>query len=127
MNWFNDFWDVIVWFLWIYVVLAYLITIVFVLGDIFRDHSLSGWLKALWVICLVFVPILTVLVYVIARGKGMSERNARGPVTVSEPDDYHPHIYSPSPTDQIAQAQGLLASGSITADEFAALKAKAMA
>jgi hypothetical protein len=128
MDWLSSFWAVLVWFFWAYVFIAYLFTLVLVLGDIFRDRSLNGWLKALWIICLVFLPFLTVLVYVIARGKGMNERNSGGSATVSEPDDYRPRIIPPtSAADEITKAQSLLAAGSITPDEFAVLKAKALA
>lgn len=128
MNWMNNFWDFFAWFFWAYVFIAYIFAIVFVLIDIFRDHTLNGWLKALWILCLVFIPFITVLVYVIARGKGMSERNARGPEIAPEPTDYTPHIFPPaSPADEVAKAQALLDAGSITPDEFAALKARALA
>lgn len=128
MDLLSNFWDIFVWFLWGYIFVAYLFTLVLVLGDIFRDSSLNGWLKAVWIIFLVFVPFLTVLVYVIARGKGMGERNSSRAATVPEPDDYRPRIIPPaSPSDEITKAQALLAAGSITESEFAALKARALA
>lgn len=128
MNWMNNFWDFFAWFFWAYVFIAYIFAIVFVLIDIFRDHSLNGWLKALWILCLVFIPFITVLVYVIARGKGMSERNARGPEIAPESTDYKPRIFAPtSPAEEVSKAQALLDAGSITPDEYAALKAKALA
>jgi hypothetical protein len=128
MNWLSNFWAVIVWFFWAYVFIAYLFTLVIVLGDIVRDRALNGWLKAVWVLCLVFLPFLTVLVYLITRGKGMNQRNSRGVRTVPEPDDYRPRILAPaSPPDEISKAQALLAAGSITPDEFASLKARALA
>ena len=46
-----------------------------IIGDLFRDHSLSGWAKAGWIIVLIFLPFLGVLVYVIARGKSMAQRD----------------------------------------------------
>lgn len=128
MNWVSDFWSIIVWFFWAYVYIAYLFALVLVLADIFRDRSLNGWFKALWIACLIFVPLVTVLVYLVTRGKGMNARNSGGTPTVPEPDDYRPRIIPPaSPSDEISKAQALLASGSITQDEFAALKAKALA
>ena len=45
-----------------------------IVGDLFRDHDLSGWSKAVWVVVLIFVPFLGMLVYLIARGHGMRER-----------------------------------------------------
>jgi hypothetical protein len=124
----SNFWAVIVRFFWAYVFIAYLFTLVMVLGDVFRDGSLNGWYKAAWIVCLVFVPFLTVLVYVITRGKGLNERNSRGSTTVAEPADYRPRIIPPaSPSEEITKAQALLTAGSITHDEFAAIKAKALA
>ena len=69
------------------------------ISDLFRDHKLNGWWKAVWIIFLIFAPFLTALVYVIARGKGMAERtaSARGGV-VAEADDYRPAASStPTP------------------------------
>src|SRR6478609_4245638 len=85
---FGDFW----WFLlWSFYFIAYLYVVIVIITDLFRDENLNGWLKALWIIALVFVPFLTALVYIIARGKGMAARAqaARGGV-VPESDDYHP-------------------------------------
>ena len=72
--------------------------------DLFRDEETSGWLKAVWIIFLVFVPFLTALVYIIARGNGMAARAAaaRGYATVSESDDYRPKA-SASPAEDIAR------------------------
>ena len=53
---------------------AWLMILFVIIGDLFRDHQLSGWAKAAWVIFLIFVPFLAALVYLIARGDGMRER-----------------------------------------------------
>jgi len=45
-----------------------------IIGDLFRDHQLSGWWKAVWILFLIFIPFVTALVYLIARGKGMADR-----------------------------------------------------
>lgn len=124
----GEFWDVLLWLFWAYVYIAYLFAIVFVLGDIFRDHSLNGWLKAVWILCLVFVPFLTVLVYVIARGTGMSERNSREfggrrAASASGAGSVSPA----SAADEIAKARELLDTGTITPQEFESLKARALA
>jgi hypothetical protein len=124
----SNVWDVILWFFAAYVFIAYLFALVLVLADIYRDADLNGWLKALWTLCLIFVPLLTVIVYVIVRGKGMNERNSRGMGTPPEPTDYTPRWGSGlSASDEIAKAQSLLQAGAITQDEFTALKAKALA
>ena len=97
-----------------------------IVGDIFRSDDLSGVSKAVWCIFLVFLPFLTALVYLIARGKGLAERSAaaRGGV-VPETDDYRPAA-SASPTEDIAQAKALLDAGTISQGEFEALKSKAL-
>ena len=62
------------WLLWIFYFAAYLYVVILIISDLFRDDKVSGWLKALWIIALVFVPFLTALVYIIVNGKGMAER-----------------------------------------------------
>src|SRR6188472_2067068 len=53
---------------------AWLMILFTIISDLFRDHQLSGWGKAAWVIFLIFVPFLGALIYLIARGDGMRER-----------------------------------------------------
>ena len=48
-----------------------------IITDLFRDHELSGWAKAAWVLFLVFIPFLTALIYLIARGNGMRDRTIK--------------------------------------------------
>jgi hypothetical protein len=54
---------------------AWLMILFVIIGDLFRDHQLSGWGKAAWTIFLIFVPFLAALIYLIARGDGMRERS----------------------------------------------------
>lgn len=63
-----DIWDIIWLFFWSYVFIAYLTVLFMVLADIFRDPGLAGWAKAVWVLFLVFVPIITAIVYIGTRG-----------------------------------------------------------
>ena len=58
----SNFWDIIGWFFWVFAFTAYLFALFAVIGDLFRDRELNGWLKALWLIFLIFVPFLTVIV-----------------------------------------------------------------
>lgn len=115
------------WYLlWIFYFTAYIFMVFLIISDLFRDHKLNGWWKAVWIIFLIFAPFLTALVYVIARGKGMAERAAaaRGGV-VPESDDYRPAASS-TPAQDIAQAKELLDAGTITQGEYEALKSKAL-
>ena len=74
MNILESLWDIVVLFFFAFVLLGSLIAVVMVLSDLFRDRALNGWAKAAWIVFLVFVPLLTSLVYLIARGGGMSDR-----------------------------------------------------
>ena len=125
-----SFWE-IVWFIFIFFAfMAYLMVIFNVIGDLFRDDTVSGWVKALWIIALIFLPFLTLLVYLIARGKGMAERSAKVMESARRAqDDYVRSVAGSgaSAPEQIAKAKELLDSGAITAEEFAALKSKALA
>jgi hypothetical protein len=115
------------WLLWMFYIAAYLYVVILIITDLFRDEETSGWMKAVWIIFLVFVPFLTALVYIIARGNGMAARAAaaRGYATVSEVDDYRPKASS-SPAEDIAKAKELLDAGTISQGEFDALKSKAL-
>lgn len=129
MQFWNSFWDIIWWFLWVFVFIAYLYALFAVISDLFRDRALNGWWKAVWVIFLIFLPFITVLVYLIARGNGMAERSAKEARQVqSATDDYIRQAAgtSASPSEEIAKAKALLDAGTITDAEFAAIKAHAL-
>ncbi|MET1051167.1 MAG: SHOCT domain-containing protein [Mycetocola sp.] len=127
-----NFWDFILFVFWSYVFFSYLMVLFGIIGDIFRDHTLSGGLKAVWVIFLVFVPFLTALVYLITRGKGMSERQHEAVKQArSQTDEYIRSVASNSvtansPADEIAKAKSLLDAGAISQAEFDDLKSKAI-
>lgn len=124
----SNFWGWMWLFFWGFAFVTYLIAFVAVLIDIFQDEKLNGWLKAVWIIFLIFVPFITILIYVIARGAGMAERRARDrDYVVAEPaEDYPRSGPSANPAADIDQAKQLLDRGVITAGEFDALKAKAL-
>lgn len=125
----GGFWDLIAWMFWIFVFVAYLMVIFSIIGDLFRDDKLSGWLKAVWILFLIFVPFLTALVYLIARGSGMQRRSqAQAHELRAAQDAYIRQAAGggSSAADDIAKAKGLLDSGAITQAEFDALKAKAL-
>lgn len=116
----------LIWmFLDILFFVAYLVAVFYILFDLFSDHGLNGWWKAVWLVFLIFVPFLTALVYVIARGRGMAERTRRRRGVVPEDDSYRPRP-SANPASDIARAQELLEQGAISEGEFAAIKSKAL-
>lgn len=124
----DSFWDFIWYTLVIFAFVAYLMILFMILTDLFRDHKLSGWWKAVWIVFLFIFPWLTALVYLIARGRGMSERTIAAQQTAkADADAYIKSVAGKSPADQIADAKALLDSGTITQAEFDSLKAKALA
>ena len=127
MGFWANFWDFIGLFLSIFVFVAYLWALFAIISDLFRDRKLNGWWKALWIVLLLFIPLITALVYIIARGRGMAERAQREAREYQQSaDDYIKSVAGASSADEIAKAKGLLDSGAITQAEFDALKAKAL-
>jgi len=123
-----SFWE-FVWFIIItYAFVAYLVVLFHIIGDIFRDRELSGIAKAAWFIALCFLPFITAIVYLIARGRGMAERSAeRAAAQRSAQDAYIREVAGrTTPSDQIAQARALFDAGAISQSEFDALKSKAL-
>lgn len=119
-----SFWEVVWTFFWSFAFIAYLFALFTIIGDLFRDRGLSGWWKAVWVLFLLFVPFLTALVYLIVRGDGMAERSQKSAEKAQQQaEDYIRTVAGTSPADEISKAKALLESGSITADEYAQLKA----
>ena len=123
----DSFWDLFWWFFWIYVWVALLMILFSIVVDIFRDHSLNGWGKALWIVFLVVFPFIAILVYMIARGRGMALRSNREAADVrSAQDDYIRNVAGASSADEIAKAKALLDAGTISQSEFDLLKSKAV-
>jgi hypothetical protein len=101
-----------------------------VLGDIFRSSDMGGVAKTAWVIFVIIIPWIGILVYVIARGKGMQERQLEQAKAMHAAQaEYIKSMAGTgaTPTDQIASAKSLLDSGAITQAEFDSLKTKALA
>jgi hypothetical protein len=128
MSFWNSLGDLLWWTLWFFAFFAYLWAVIAIITDLFRDHKLNGWWKAVWIIFLIFVPFLTALVYLIARGSGMAERAQKEARQVqAATDDYiRATAGAASPSDEIAKAKALLDAGTINQQEYDALKAKAL-
>lgn len=120
-------------FLWslliIFFMIVFFVILFQVVFDLFRDHELSGWAKAGWLIFIVVLPYLGLFVYLIARGRGMAERTVKQQAEGKKAfDDYVRTTAGGGggPASEIAQAKSLLDSGAITQAEFDALKAKTL-
>jgi uncharacterized membrane protein len=123
------FWSI----LWFYFLFLWIMVLFHILGDLFRDHTLSAVTKTLWVLFLVFLPFLAALVYLLTRGKGMAERAAARQQQAQEQFDSYVRTVATTgdatatPADQIARAKQLLDADTIDQAEFDRLKAKALA
>jgi hypothetical protein len=117
------FWTMIIFFLWV----IWIWFLIAILSDVFRRHDIGGGKKAVWCIFIIFLPFLGALVYVIANGQGMAERNVKDAKVAREQTDDYIRSVAGGPAGEIEKAKSLLDSGAISADEYAALKAKALA
>lgn len=123
----SNFWDAIWLMVSTFFFVAYLIIMFQIVVDLFRDHETGGGAKVLWVLGLIFLPVLTAIIYIVARGKGMAQRQqASVQKAKSETDAYIKQVAGVSPAQQIAEAKALLDAGTITQAEFDKLKAKAL-
>lgn len=112
-----------------FIFFAWIMCLFWVFGDLFRSRDLGGGAKTLWVLFVIFIPWLGVLVYLIARGRGMQERAIEQQKEMQAAQaEYIKNVAGAgsSPTDQIANAKSLLDSGAISQAEYDALKAKAL-
>ena len=123
----NVFWSMFVFFLWI----IWIWILIWIFIDIFRSHDLSGWAKALWVLFVLFIPLIGVLVYLIARGGKMHEHAAQD--ARQQDQEFRQYVQqaaasSPASTaDQLSKLAGLRDRGVISAEEFEREKAKVLA
>ena len=124
-----NFWDFFWLLVWSFFFVMYLMVLFYIIRDLFRDSDLSGWVKALWIIALIFAPFLSAVIYLIARGRGIAERQARDMADArAATDEYIQSVSGGSGSaEQIASAKQLLDSGVITQAEFDRLKEKALA
>ncbi|WP_063007578.1 SHOCT domain-containing protein [Nocardia kruczakiae] len=121
-------WDVFWLIIMSFAFAAYLMLLFWIFTDLFRDHGTSGWVKAIWVVFLFVLPLLTSLVYLIVRGGGMAQRSAQAAKQVEQAQDaYIKEVAGTSSAAQIADAKRLLDEGTITAEEFDRLKTRALA
>jgi len=124
-----SFWDV-VWFIFIsFAFVAYLMVLFSILSDLFRDRDTSGVVKAIWVVALIIFPLITSLIYLIARGSGMTDRSLQAAERQRVQQEAYIRDVAQKPSsaaDQIAQAKALLDAGVISQAEYDTLKHKAL-
>jgi ABC-type multidrug transport system fused ATPase/permease subunit len=124
--------DALLTVLWIFGFVIFFWLLIIVFGDLFRDHELSGWAKALWVIFVIIFPFLGIFVYLIARGGGMAKRAAAAQAQMDQQMRQYVQqaaagTTTTSTADELAKLSDLREKGVISEEEFQSLKAKAMA
>jgi hypothetical protein len=113
--------EVFFFVIWIWILIT-------ILTDLFRDHETSGWAKAAWVLFLVFIPFLTALIYLIARGSGMRDRTIKAQAEAKQHfDSYVREQAHTTPADELHKLNELKEMGALSSEEFDKAKAKLLA
>jgi uncharacterized membrane protein YcjF (UPF0283 family) len=115
-------WTMIIFFCWV----AWIWIVITVIADLFRRDDIGGWGKAAWVVFVIVLPFLGVLIYLIAQHDGMRERSTRQAEAQKREFDQYVREAAGGSAAEIAKARQLLDEGTITQEEFDALKAKAL-
>jgi hypothetical protein len=110
--------EVFLFVAWIWILIA-------IISDLFRDHEMSGWAKGIWIIFLVFIPFLSALVYLIARGNGMRDRAIKAQTDAKAHfDEYVREQAASSPAEELHKLNDLREKGALSQAEFDQAKAK---
>ena len=121
-----EFGDAFLSLLWLFFLVIFFWLLITVFSDLFRDHDLSGWAKAAWILFVVILPFLGILVYLIARGGGMQKRALAQQKAAQE--HFQEYVREQASTgtvpDQLEKLSKLHDDGKLTDEEFAAQKAK---
>ncbi len=113
--------EIFIFVVWIWILFT-------IITDLFRDHEMSGWAKGLWILFLVFIPYLTGLVYLIARGSGMRDRAIKAQTDAKAHfDEYVREQANTSPADELHKLNDLREKGALSQEEFDQAKAKLLA
>jgi hypothetical protein len=112
----------------VFIFVAWIMVLFTILSDLFRDHDMSGWGKAFWVVFLIFIPFLTALIYLIVRGGGMRERALKEQAENKKHfDEYVKETAGTSKVDELASLAELHDKGKVTDAEYESMKAKLLA
>lgn len=120
--------DVFLTTVWVFLWILWFILLFRIIGDLFRDDSLSGWGKAGWCVFVVVLPFLGVFVYLIARGRGMGEREAKAALKAeADMKAFVRETAASGHAEELSKLVELKNHGDITAEEYERAKAKVLA
>ncbi|MET0588034.1 MAG: PLDc N-terminal domain-containing protein [Novosphingobium sp.] len=117
----HDFWIFLLDVAIIFVFVMWFWLLITVISDLFRRHDVGGFKKVLWVILLVLLPYLGVFIYLLTQSAGMARRNAE---RTNEAREQLREFVGNSPAQELEKLEALKASGAITAEEHAKLRAR---
>lgn len=113
--------EVFLFVIWIWILFT-------IITDLFRDHELSGWWKAVWILFLIFIPFLTALIYLIVRGSGMRDRTIKAQADAKKHfDEYVRQEAHTTPADELHKLNELREKGALSDQEFQKAKDKLLA
>lgn len=123
-----NFGDLLLLVFEVFLFVAWIWILISIISDLFRDHEMSGWAKGVWIIFLVFIPFLSALVYLIARGNGMRDRALKAQSDAKAHfDEYVREQASSSPAEELHKLNDLREKGALSQAEFDQAKAKLLA
>jgi ABC-type transport system involved in multi-copper enzyme maturation permease subunit len=123
-----NFGDLLLLVVEVFLFVAWIWILIAIVSDLFRDHEMSGLAKGVWILFLVFIPFLSALVYLIARGDGMRDRAIKAQTDAKRQfDEYVRERASASPADELHKLNELREKGALTTEEFDAAKARLLA
>jgi hypothetical protein len=115
-NFLADVFSIFIFVLWFWLLIT-------VFGDLFRRRDISGWAKVIWVIALIIFPYLGVFIYLISQHRGMTERQQQ---RTQQARDELRQVVGYSVADEIEKLERLKNSGTISGEEYARLRTRAV-
>ena len=113
--------EIFLFIIWVWILFT-------IITDLFRNHDMSGWLKGVWIIVLIFIPYITALIYLIVYGNDMRERTLRAQAEAKhEADAYIRAAAQTSPADELHKLHELVEKGALTEAEYDRAKQKLLA
>ena len=120
--------DLILTTLWLFFLFMFIWVFIVIVSDLFRDHTLSGWAKAIWIVALILFPLIGSLIYLIARGPSMAERSAREQEQAKAQFDSYVRQTAgstgTSAVDDLSRLAALRDNGTISDAEFESMKSR---
>ena len=113
--------EFLLWLVWIFLFVIWFWLLITIFADLFRRHDINGWVKALWIIFVIVLPVLGILIYLITQSHGIAERNVK---QAQAEQEQLRQIVGTSSADELVKLDQLKANGSLTDEEYQKMRAK---